>query len=149
MRQLLLSSELLVGVCVLAVVLFLGLDLRPPPAHRPRRAAHPLRHPGRRAESPVAVRAAARYASGQVEWFPLGGLRVRPAAPVGAHPARASAPRTALDPREKPTALIQEAVGVGCSHELERFDLALAPGPYTALRSWLEASPPGRNVNVA
>ena len=31
----------------------------------------------------------------------------------------------------------------------DTFELALAPAAYTAMRSWLESSPPGFNVNVA
>lgn len=31
----------------------------------------------------------------------------------------------------------------------DTFELAMAPAAYTAMRSWLESSPPGFNVNVA
>ena len=147
MRQLLFSSELLVGVCVLAVVLYLGWTFA-----RRRLIAHgePLTLCAIRDTAPQASWrfGLARYASGRFEWFPLGGLRVRPSRRWDRTRLEIGAPHP-LDPRETPTALIKGAVGVGCIHELERFDLALAPGPYTALRSWLEASPPGRNVNVA
>jgi hypothetical protein len=38
---------------------------------------------------------------------------------------------------------------VPCSHHGRRFELALTPGAYTALRSWAEAAPPGSAANVA
>jgi Protein of unknown function (DUF2550) len=145
-RQLLLSTELLVGVCVLAVVLYLAWTFA-----RRRLIAHgePLTLCAIRDNGQGPWRfGLARYASGRVEWFPLGGVRVRPSRRWERTRLEIGSPRP-LDPREKPTALIKGAVGVGCAHRLERFDLAMAPGPYTALRSWLEASPPGRNVNVA
>ena len=68
---------------------------------------------------------------------------------MGSRPASRSAPRAGSTRGTKPSALIHQAVGVGCAHEGDRFELAMAPGPYTALRSWLEAAPPGQNVNVA
>jgi hypothetical protein len=145
-RQLLLSSELLIGACVLTVVLFLAWTFL-----RRRIIARGM------ALTLCAMRDVGQsscrfglssYGSRQVEWFPLGGLRVRPSRRWERTRLEIGAPRR-LDPREKPTALIHPAVGVGCAHDGDRFELALAPGPYTALRSWLEASPPGRNVNVA
>lgn len=44
---------------------------------------------------------------------------------------------------------IPDAVEVGCYYGTERFGMALAPGAYTAVRTWLESAPPGYNVNVA
>jgi hypothetical protein len=40
-------------------------------------------------------------------------------------------------------------VTVECHDGTDVFSLALAPAAYTAMRSWLESSPPGFNVNVA
>lgn len=42
-----------------------------------------------------------------------------------------------------------DMVGVPCWYEGEEFELAVTIGRYTALRSWVEAVPPGSNVNVA
>ncbi len=42
-----------------------------------------------------------------------------------------------------------EVVSVPCRFRDERFELAVTTGRYTALRSWVEAVPPGSNVNVA
>ena len=45
--------------------------------------------------------------------------------------------------------VLPEAVTVDCRYGTDSFSLALAPSAYTAMRSWLESSPPGFNVNVA
>lgn len=42
-----------------------------------------------------------------------------------------------------------EMVSVPCRFGNEQFELAVTAGRYTALRSWIEALPPGSNVNVA
>lgn len=89
-----------------------------------------------------------RYGATSLYWFTLAGISLRPARRWertlldfdGCRP---------LEPGEKPEILIAEAVRVDCSYRDARFEIALAQAPYTALRSWLEASPPGRNVNVA
>lgn len=90
----------------------------------------------------------ARYGTTGLEWFTLGGLSLRPARRWE---------RTALDigtgrpllPGERPEILIPSALKVDCCYRQENFEIALAQAPYTALRSWLEAAPPGPNVYVA
>jgi len=89
----------------------------------------------------------ARYGATGLDWFTLGGLSLRPSRhwqrtllEIG--PPRRLAPEDQLD-------VLPDAVAVACRCDDLMFDLALSPGPYTALRSWLEASPPGFNVNVA
>lgn len=90
----------------------------------------------------------ARYGTTGLEWFTLGGLSLRPARRWE---------RTVLDigtgqplvPCERPEILIPSAWRVDCCYRQESFEIALAQAPYTALRSWLEAVPPGHNVNVA
>lgn len=42
-----------------------------------------------------------------------------------------------------------DMVCVPCRFKGEKFELAVTTGRYTALRSWVEAVPPGSNVNVA
>lgn len=42
-----------------------------------------------------------------------------------------------------------DMVSVPCQFKGEKFELAVTTGRYTALRSWVEAVPPGSNVNVA
>ena len=90
----------------------------------------------------------ARYGPTALEWFTLAGLSLRPARQwertlldIGAgHP---------LAPGERPEILITAAMKADCHYRQARFEIALARAPYTALRSWLEAAPPGHNVNVA
>jgi len=90
-----------------------------------------------------------RYGSTGLEWFKLLGFSVRPARQwerelldIGTG--------TPLESGERAEILIPAAVRLDCLYAGEvRFEIALGRAPYTALRSWIEASPPGRNVNVA
>ena len=86
-----------------------------------------------------------RFAGGSLEWFTLIGPSPRPARTW-------ERPRLELGPPGLPHAAIAglpEAVTVDCHYGSDTFSLALAPSAYTAMRSWLESSPPGFNVNVA
>ena len=146
MHGLLLTSELLVGGCLFVVVAVLGsvfvrrrLIARGKPL-----TVCALREPGdRRWRFGLA-----RYGATGLEWFTLAGLSLRPARQWE---------RTLLDigsgeplePGERPEILIPAAMRIDCCYRDVHFEIALARAPYTALRSWLEASPPGHNVNVA
>jgi hypothetical protein len=86
-----------------------------------------------------------RYSGSTLEWFTLVGPSPRPARTW-------ERPRLELGPPRQPHAPISglpEAVTVACRHGEDEFEIALAPAAYTAMRSWLESSPPGFNVNVA
>jgi hypothetical protein len=89
-----------------------------------------------------------RYGATGLDWFTLTGLSLRPARhwQRGLLEFGRSWP---LEAGERPEVLIPGALRVDCTYRDERFEIALAQAPYTALRSWLEASPPGRSVNVA
>jgi hypothetical protein len=89
-----------------------------------------------------------RYGTTGLEWFTLAGISLRPARRWERTLLEFGAGRP-LEPGERPETLIPGATRVDCSYLEARFELALAQASYTALRSWLEASPPGRNVNVA
>lgn len=56
-----------------------------------------------------------------------------------------------LDPRgvSQRWSGVEQALGVPCCYQGVSFHLLLSPARYTALRSWVEASPPGWNSNVA
>jgi hypothetical protein len=146
MHGLLLTSELLVGGALLIVLLVLGVTFtrRRVIAHGKPLTVCALREPA----DPRWRFGFARYGTTELEWFTLSGLSLRPARRWE---------RTELDfgtgqplaPSERPEILIPSAWSVDCSYREESFDLALAQAPYTALRSWLEAMPPGYNVNVA
>jgi hypothetical protein len=90
----------------------------------------------------------ARYGPTRLEWFTLAGLSLRPARQwertlldIGAGQPLAAG--------ERPELLIPAAMKADCRYRQARFEIALARAPYTALRSWLEAAPPGHSVNVA
>jgi hypothetical protein len=86
-----------------------------------------------------------RFNSNTMDWFSVIGLTLRPAcrwerwgvdlAPPG--------PAAELIPG------LPEAVAVRGHCRDDVMEFAMSPASYTALRSWLESSPPGFNVNVA
>jgi len=89
----------------------------------------------------------ARYGATGVEWYPLDGFSVRPARRWDRTELDIEAGQF-LESGERPEILIPEAMKVDCRCQEMSFEIALAQAPYTALRSWVEASPPGRNVSV-
>ncbi len=89
----------------------------------------------------------ARFGSTQLEWFTLMGLTLRPRHTWDRVGLDLDAPAT-LDGPDR-IDLLPEAVGVRCYYGKVEFDLAVQPPAYTALRSWLEAAPPGSTANVA
>ena len=86
-----------------------------------------------------------RFSGSSLEWYTL----------IGPSPRSARTwdrTRLELGPPTLPETTIAglpEAVTVDCHYGSDEFSLALAPSAYTAMRSWLESSPPGFNVNVA
>ena len=86
-----------------------------------------------------------RFSGSTLEWFTLIGPSPRPLRSW-------DRPRLELGPPEasqEPVSGLPDAVTVQCRYDGEQFRIALAPPAYTAMRSWLESSPPGFNVNVA
>ena len=146
MRELLLTSEMLVGGALFIVGAVLGsvFTRRRLIARGKPLMVCALREPGNRGWR----FGLARYGSTGLEWFTLLGLSLRPARQWdrGLLNIRASRP---LEPGERPEILIPGAMRVECRYRRTPFEIALARAPYAALRSWLEASPPGRGVNVA
>ena len=142
----LLTGELLVGGVLFIVVLALGavFTRRRLIARGNPLTVCALREPGdRRWRFGLA-----RYGATGLEWFTLAGLSLRPARhwertllDIGAGQP--------LEPGERPEILIPAAMKADCHYGQTCFEIALARAPYTALRSWLEAAPPGHNVNVA
>ena len=145
-HELWLTSELLVGGCLFVVVFVLGavfirrrLIARGKPL-----TVCALREPddGRWRFGLV------RYGTTGLEWFKLAGISLRPARRWERSLLAFGVGRR-LEVGERPEILIGGAMKVDCSYREARFEIALAQAPYTALRSWLEASPPGRNFYVA
>jgi hypothetical protein len=145
-HELWLTSELLVGGCLFMVVFVLGaifvrrrLIARGKPL-----TVCALREPGDGRWRFGLV----RYGATGLEWFTLTGISLRPARRWDRTLLEFGAGRP-LEPGERPEILIPVAMRVDCTYREARFEVALAQAPYTALRSWLEASPPGRNSYVA
>ncbi|CCH76229.1 putative secreted protein [Nostocoides japonicum T1-X7] len=86
-----------------------------------------------------------RLSGDQLDWFSVVGPSMRPAL---------SWPRDELDlsapaPVEEVIPGLPDPVHVSGTAAGAALDLAMPPSASTALRAWLESSPPGHNVNVA
>lgn len=87
-----------------------------------------------------------RYGVGQLEWFSLDGLTIRPKYRWEQRVLELSPPaRVSLG---NGLDVLTDPVAVTCRHQGDRFQLALSEAAYTALRSWLEAAPPGATSTV-
>lgn len=82
-----------------------------------------------------------RYGRGQLEWFALDGVSVRPKYRWTQQRLQLGLPVHAAAGQGLDG--LSEAIAVGCRHEGDSFELAMTEGAYMALRSWLEAAPPG------
>jgi len=146
MHELLLTSEKLVGGALFLVVAVLGVVFA---RRRLIARGEPLMVCALREPGDQRWRfGLARYSPTRLEWFTLAGFSLRPARQWDRALLDIGAGQP-LEPGERPEVLIPAAIRVDCSYRQARFEIALAQAPYTALRSWLEASPPGRGVNVA
>jgi len=146
MSDLWFASEVLVGGCLFLVGLVLGaIFVR----RRLIARGKPLTVCGLRERGEGHWRfGLVRYGTTGLEWFTLAGISLRPARHWERNLLEFDACRP-FEAGEKPDVLLPGGMRVDCSYRDERFEIALAQAQYTALRSWLEASPPGRNVNVA
>ena len=88
-----------------------------------------------------------RLGTTRLEWFPLLGLTLRPRHEWERHGLDLDAPLMLVGADR--IDLLPDAVGVHCYYGDLEFDLGLQTPHYTALRSWLEAAPPGSRANVA
>lgn len=88
-----------------------------------------------------------RLGTTELEWFPLIGVTVRPRFAWERLDLDLDSPTTLLGADR--IELLPDAVGVRCYQGDHQFDLGLQRPHYTALRSWLEAAPPGARANVA
>jgi len=122
MPSALVSAEVVVGVLVaLAVLALLSVFVR----RRVIAGGNDLALCGhRRAGSTHWRLGLLRLGTTRLEWFPLLGLTMRSRHEWQRH-------------------------GVHCYYGDLEFDLGLQTPHYTALRSWLEAAPPGSHANVA
>lgn len=87
-----------------------------------------------------------RLGSTRLEWYTLLGLTSRPRHQWDRVALELDAP---AEPRRTDRIdLIPDAAPVQCTYSGGRFELALPPSAYTALRSWSEAAPPGSTADV-
>lgn len=144
LRDTLLSTETVFGVLFALVAIFLLATFvrrralargKPLVPCAMRDTAHPRWHLG-----------LARYGSTGLDFYSLGGFSVRPRHRWQRSELALGRP-DAL--RVRPVILPADSVYVLAEYDGRSFELALGRGAYTALRSWLEASPPGIDVNVA
>lgn len=87
-----------------------------------------------------------RFSTDSVQLYAVIGAGVRPRSVWRRGDLDLGAPHPLT--RNKPIAIL-DPVQVECAVNGERFLIAIAPGDYTALRSWSESAPPGLNANVA
>lgn len=82
----------------------------------------------------------------RLEWFTLLGASLRPQ--EGWDRSRLELEAPSVRRRSDRLDLLPDAAPVACAYGTERFELALTPDTYTAVRSWAEAAPPGSTANV-
>lgn len=88
----------------------------------------------------------ARIAGDNLDWFSVVGPSLNPEHSWMRHELDLGAPKPLADPVP---GLPVDAVSVSGISANSDYQLAMSPAAYTALRAWLESSPPGFNVNVA
>ncbi len=88
-----------------------------------------------------------RLGTTRLEWFPLLGVTFRARHEWERHSLDLDAPIMLVGGDR--IDLLPDAVGVHCYYGGREFDLGLQTPHYTALRSWLEAAPPGSHADVA
>lgn len=88
----------------------------------------------------------ARIAGDNLDWFSVVGPSLRAEHSWMRHELDLGAPSLLSDPVP---GLPVDAVSVSGISANSDYQLAMSPAAYTALRAWLESSPPGFNVNVA
>lgn len=88
----------------------------------------------------------ARIAGENLDWFSVVGPSLGPEHSWMRHELDLGAPSPLGEPVP---GLPVDAVSVSGISANSDYQLAMSPAAYTALRAWLESSPPGFNVNVA
>jgi hypothetical protein len=87
----------------------------------------------------------ARLGADRFEWFSIVGPSLRPEVSW----ARGELDLGSPEPLTDPIPGLADPVGVRVRGGATTCEFAFAPAAYTAIRAWLESSPPGYNVNVA
>jgi len=147
MRDLLIPVEVVVAVLVLTALLLFGVVSRRRFLTRDVGAFDCSLRVG---SSPAAKGwrlGVARYESDRIDWYRVFSVSPRPAE---------SLVRAELDVQERRRPAGQETFAVlagsiiaRCRYRGELVELAMTDQAYTGFAAWLEAAPPGQNVNVA
>ncbi len=87
----------------------------------------------------------ARLGAERFEWFSIVGPSLRPEVSWQRGELDLGSPEPLTDPIPG----LADPVGVRVRGGAIACEFAFAPAAYTAIRAWLESSPPGYNVNVA
>jgi hypothetical protein len=87
----------------------------------------------------------ARLGAQRFEWFSIVGPSMRPEVSWLRGQVDLGTPQPLADPIPG----LAEPVSVTGSAGGQTYEFAFVPAAYTAVRAWLESSPPGFNVNVA
>ncbi|HET7475765.1 MAG TPA: DUF2550 domain-containing protein [Dermatophilaceae bacterium] len=145
MRDLLATGELLLVILVLGLVTALvAIYVR----RRTISKGQPLIVCAmRRTENPRWRYGLVRTGATSLQWFTLFGLSPRPRYTWDRSRLNIGSPLP-LAAGSAPETLVPNGVMVRCAYDDSAFDLAVSAAPYTALRSWLEASPPGGHIDV-
>lgn len=88
-----------------------------------------------------------RYRPDRLEWFTFRSLRLRPER-TWQRGEFVLGSRRALGQGDLPRAMTGDAVSVDVEYDGQTFTIAMAPGDYTALRSWSESAPPGSRAAI-
>lgn len=88
-----------------------------------------------------------RYRHDRLEWFSFRSMTMSPRR-TWARGDFFLGSRAQLADGDRPAALSGDAVSVGVRCGEEVFTIAMAPGDYTAMRSWSESAPPGLHADA-
>lgn len=137
------GGELILGLCVIAILVGLGAMV-----YRTRAlsrtgnlAVLATRHPGGSWRTGMV-----RYRPDKLEWFSFRSLRFTPER-VWDRGEFILGSRNTLSSDQLPRAMTGDAVSVDVEYGPQRFSIAMAPVDYTALRSWSESAPPGLHAD--
>ena len=85
-----------------------------------------------------------RFGPEALEWFTFAGLTLRPSRSW----RRSSVRMGVAQPTRDLIPGISDPVRVSAEADGAPFELAMARGSHTAMRSWMESAPPGYGVNI-
>lgn len=138
------AGEIMLALAVIVVLLGLGaMVLRTRTLARDGNlAVMAVRYPGQAWRTGMV-----RYRHDRLEWFSFRSITTSPRR-TWARGDFFLGSRAALEDSDRPSALSGDAVSVDVRCGEESFTIAMAPGDYTAMRSWSESAPPGLHADA-